>query len=138
MQPLERHDLKSLRQFGLGLALMLVLLAGLAGPWLFGRPYPAWPWYAAGGVALLAVAWPAAMYPVHRLLRPPLAALATLNNWVLLGLVFFALVWPFGAFARLTGRLQYRTGFDAQAGTYRIRRTGGGRRDGPTDLDQPF
>ena len=138
MQHIDPRDGKGLRRYGLGLALMVVLVFGLAAPWLFDRPWPRWPFVAAVALALLALAWPAALYPVYRLLRPPLTLLGRVNNWLLLGLFFYLLVWPFGIFARLTGRLHYRTGFDPDARTYRIRRTASGRRDGPTDLDEPF
>ena len=138
MQNIDRQDRKSLRQFGLALGFMVALVFGLLGPWLFGREIRAWPFAAGIGLAGLALAWPVALYPVYRLLRPPLAALAALNNWVLLGIVFFLVLWPFGVFARLTRRLHYVRGFDASAPSYRVPRPASGRRDGPVDLDRPF
>ncbi len=138
MQRIQPHDRRSLRQFGIALAVMVALVLGVAAPWLLGRAIPRWPFALAGLLALLAILWPAALYPVHRLLRPPLAALATVNNWLLLGLVFFLVLWPYGAFARLTRRLHYVTGFDHRLASYRVERRGEARRDGPTDLDRPF
>ena len=89
MQSIDRQDRRSLRQFGLALGFMVALVFGLLGPSLFGREIRIWPFAVGAGVAAVALAWPAALYPVHRVLRPPLAALAALNNWLLLGLVFF-------------------------------------------------
>lgn len=138
MQHIDPQDRKALRHFGLGLALMVALVFGLLAPWLLDRPWPRWPFALALVLIVLALAWPAAVYPLYRVLRPPLTLLGRINNWLLLGLFFYLLLWPFGVFARLTRRLHYRTGFDPAARTYRISRTAGGRRDGPTDLDEPF
>ena len=138
MRHIDRQDRTALRHFGLALAFMVVLVFGVVAPWLLGRDWPAWPFVVAGVLALLALAWPAAVYPVYRLLRPPLALLAAINNWVLLGAFYFLLLWPYGVYARLAKRLHFITGFDPAARSYRIPRADGRRRDGPTDLDQPF
>jgi hypothetical protein len=138
VQHIEFHDRRALRHFALGLAAMVALVFGLAGPWLLDRPWPWWPFLTAVALVLLSRAWPAAVYPLHRLLAPPLGLLARVNTWLLLGLFFYLLLWPFGVFARLTGRLDFVTGFDPAARTYRIRRSANGRRDGPTNLDEPF
>ena len=138
MQRIDRHDRPALRRFGLALALLVAVLFGFLGPWLFDFPRPQWPLWTAGVLVPLAIAWPAAVYPVYRLVRPPLAALGWLNNWLLLGFVFFVVLWPYGVFARATRRLHFVTGFDRGASTYRIRHTGCDARDGPTNLDEPF
>lgn len=138
MRHIDRRDHTALRHFGLALAFMVALVFGWVGPWLLGRARPMWPFTVGGMLAGLAVAWPAAVYPVYRLLRPPLALLAAVNNWVLLGIFYFLLLWPYGVYARLAKRLHFVTGFDPDARSYRIPRADSGRRDGPTDLDQPF
>ena len=138
MQHIDRHDRTSLRRFGLALGTLVALLFGLAGPWLFEAPRPQWPWWTGGLLAALALAWPAAIHPVYRVLRPPLVLVGWVNTWLLLGFVFFAVLWPYGLFARATRRLHFVTGFDRNAATYKIRRTSRDRRDGPTNLDEPF
>jgi len=138
MQRIERNDRRALRHFGMALAFMVALVFGVLAPWVLDRPWPAWPFAAAGILALLSGLAPAALYPVYRTLRPPLALLATVNNWVLLGVFYYLLLWPYGVYARLARRLHFTTGFDRAASSYRIPRADGGRRDAPTDLDQPF
>ena len=71
---------------------------------------------------------------VHRVLRPVLELLARLNNWVLLGLLFFGILWPVGWVLRMTGRLQYRTGRDPDARSYRVPVD----RNRVTRLEEPF
>jgi hypothetical protein len=89
-------------------------------PWLRDRPRPLWPLVAGGTLAVLAAAWPVAVYPVYRLLRPVARVLAVVNTWLLLGAVFFGILLPVGWVLRRLGRLQYVTRFDPEAASYRI------------------
>jgi hypothetical protein len=56
------------------------------------------------------------------------------NTWVLLGAVFFGILLPLGSVLRSLGRLQYRTGFDPAATTYRVDLP----REQATRLEEPF
>jgi hypothetical protein len=71
-------------------------------------------------LALAAIAWPVAIYPVYRLLLPVAKAVGVINTWLLLGAVFFGMLLPIGWVLRLLGRLQYETRLDPSAATYRI------------------
>jgi len=134
MHILDRTDTRELRHFGLGLALLIVLIFWALLPWLGERPRPSWPLVAGGVVGGLALAWPAAVYPIYRLLLPVARVLGIVNTWLLLGIVFFGILLPVGWVLRRLGRLQYATGFDPGAQSYRI--------EVPTDhavrLEEPF
>ena len=120
MRVLTLKDGKELREFGLGLALLIVLIFWGLLPWLGDRPRPAWPLVAGGVLALAALAWSVAIYPVYRLLMPVARVVGVINTWVLLGAVFFGMLLPIGWVLRLLGRLQYETRQDPGAATYRI------------------
>jgi hypothetical protein len=120
MRVLTLKDGKELREFGLGLALLIVLIFWGLLPWLADRPRPAWPLLAGGVLAVAALAWPVAIYPVYRLLLPVARVVGVVNTWVLLGAVFFGMLLPIGWVLRLLGRLQYETRQDPGAATYRI------------------
>ena len=120
MRVLTLKDGKELREFGLGLALLIVLVFWGLLPWLGDRPRPAWPLVAGGVLALAALAWSVAIYPVYRLLLPVARVVGVINTWVLLGAVFFGMLLPIGWVLRLLGRLQYETRQDPGAATYRI------------------
>jgi hypothetical protein len=120
MRILTPHDRQDLRQYGLGLALLIVLVFWGLLPWLGDRPRPAWPLGAGGVLAALALAWPRAVYPVYRALLPVARVLGVVNTWLLLGAVFFGILLPFGWVLRRMGRLQYRVGFDPAAASYRV------------------
>jgi hypothetical protein len=134
MRILDRTDTRELRHFGLGLAVLLVLIFWGLLPWLGGRPRPDWPLAAGGAVAALALAWPAAVYPIYRLLLPVARVLGVVNTWLLLGAVFFGILLPVGWLLRRLGRLQYSTGFDPDAASYRVEVP----RDHPVRLEEPF
>ncbi len=134
MKILDRNDHRGLRWFAIGLTLLLVGLFWALVPWLFDRPRPLWPLVAGWLLLTLAWVWPPSVWPVHRALVPVARVLATVNTWLLLGLVYFGLLLPMGWVLRRLGRLQYRTGFDPEATTYRIRVPD----DHVTRLEEPF
>jgi len=120
MQALTRSDTRELRAFGLGLAALVVVVFWLLIPWLRERPMPLWPAAAGSVLAILALGWPAAIWPVYRVILPVARALAVVNTWLLLGAVFFGILLPLGWVLRSLGRLQYRTGFRRDLASYRV------------------
>jgi hypothetical protein len=120
MRILTPSDRKDLRHYGLGLALLVVLVFWGLLPWLGDRPRPIWPLAVGGVLAALALVWPLAVYPVYRALLPVARVLGVVNTWLLLGAVFFGILLPVGWVLRRIGRLQYRVGFDPEAASYRV------------------
>jgi hypothetical protein len=119
MKTLAPTDRRELRQFGMGLGLLIVAVFWAVVPWLWDRPRPEWPLLVGPVIAGLALAWPPAIYPLHRVLLPVARVLGTVNTWLLLGAVFFGILLPVGWALRRMGRLQYVTRFDAGAQSYR-------------------
>lgn len=119
MKTLAPTDRKELRQFGLGLGVLIVAVFWAAVPWLWDQPRPEWPLLVGPVIAGLALAWPPAIHPLHRLLLPVARVLGAANTWLLLGAVFFGILLPVGWVLRRTGRLQYVTRIDADAASYR-------------------
>jgi hypothetical protein len=134
MRQLTRQDTRELRQFGLGLSLLVVLVFWVLLPWLGDRPRPYWPLVSGGVVAALALAWPVAILPVHRLLLPVARLVGLVNTWLLLGAVFFGILLPVGWALRRLGRLQYLTRFEPGTDSYRIEVP----RDHVVRLEEPF
>jgi hypothetical protein len=120
MRTLTPQNGKELREFGLGLALLITLVFWGLLPWLSDRPRPAWPLAAGALLGTAALAWPVAIYPVYRVLLPVARVVGVVNTWLLLGAVFFGMLLPIGWVLRLLGRLQYETRQDPGAATYRI------------------
>lgn len=134
MRVIGPDDRKDLRQFGLGLGLLVVLVFWGLLPWLGDRPQPAWPLVTGALLAGVALAWPRAIHPIYRALRPIARLLGFVNTWLLLGAVFFGMLLPIGWVLRRLGRLQYDTRFDPGAASYRIEVPP----DRPVRLEEPF
>jgi hypothetical protein len=124
-----------LRSFGLSFAVAIVVFFGLLLPWLFGAGWPLWPWLAATTLALAALLAPRSLAPVYRLWRPLALAVGWLNTRLILGLVFFLVLLPFGLAARLVGRLQYSAALDTDATSYREKADGV---HDPEHYERPF
>ena len=99
----KKEDYKSrLRKFGLGLGVILAIIAGL----LCWRDRSAWPWLAAAsGLSLLtALAFPRALTPLERLFFKVGRFMAKINTAVILTLVYFIIIAPVSVFLKLIGR----------------------------------
>jgi hypothetical protein len=120
MRVIGPQDRQDLRQYGLGLGLLIALIFWGLLPWAWGHARPTWPLVAGAVIAGVALAWPVAVYPVYRLLLPVARVLGIVNTWLLLGAVFFGILLPIGWVLRRTGRLQYATRFDPGAASYRV------------------
>jgi hypothetical protein len=114
-------DSRGLRRFGLTTGAMLVALFGLAAPWLLGRPYPAWPWWLAGALGLLALIAPGSLRLVYLLWMRAGMLLNRLTTPLILGAAFFAVITPAALVIRALRRDTLARKFDDRATTYRIR-----------------
>ena len=127
-------DRAGLRKFGLTTGGIVAVLFGLLLPWLFDRALPLWPWIVFGILALLAVAVPNALGPVYRGWMKVGNVLGWINTRIILGLVFFVIVFPVGLLRRLFGSDPMRRKLDAQADSYRVPST----KQLPNKLERPF
>lgn len=112
-------DRKGLRNFGLLLGGVIVLLFGLLFPWLRGRGFPAGPWLLGGALVAWALAAPGSLGPLYRVWMVVGSGLGWINTRVLLGAVFFLIVVPMGLAMRLARRDPMARTFDPGLDTYR-------------------
>jgi hypothetical protein len=94
-------DKSDLRKFGLIFGTGLVLIFGLFFPWLLERPWPAWPFIAAGILAALALVFPTGLKPLYIAWMKFGHVAGWINTRIILGLVFFVVFLPFGLIMRL-------------------------------------
>ena len=91
------------RDFGLGLSLLLSLLAGLF--FFRGREGLVRPLLLAGALVCgLALLWPAPLQPLQRAAFYLAQALGWLNTRILLGIVFYLVFTPMAGLLRLLGK----------------------------------
>ncbi|WP_337880371.1 SxtJ family membrane protein [Rheinheimera sp.] len=107
-----------LKTFGYQMAVALPLLFGLGLPWLLEYSWPLWPWLVAAVLAILAFVCARALQPVYRSWFWLTHLLGLINSKLLLALLFYLLVLPFGLIARFLGKLGYHAKPKAQQGSY--------------------
>jgi hypothetical protein len=112
-------DKSDLRKFGLIFGTGLVLIFGLFFPWLLERPWPAWPFIAAGILAALALVFPTGLKPLYIAWMKFGHVAGWINTRIILGLVFFVVFLPFGLIMRLFNDPMRRKLDDATT-SYRI------------------
>ncbi len=123
-----------LRRHGLVISLVLALLFGVILPLVRWTPPPAWPFIAAGLVALAALVYPRALGPLYRLWMAIGQVLAWFNTRLILGLVYFVVILPAGLLMRLIGRDPMARKFDSTAETYRV----ASRSEVPKQMEKPY
>lgn len=128
-------EITELRKFGLVMAVAIAAVFGLALPWLFGRPWPAWPFWLAGAFVAFAAAWPRALAPVQRGWLKLGHALGWVNSRIVLSVFFFAVVLPLGLVMRLLGKNPIARKRDPAAASYRIASAAS---EDPKSMEKPF
>jgi hypothetical protein len=94
-------DRKGLREFGLVTGGVVAGLFGLFFPWVFERAFPIWPWVVfavLGGWGLIA---PESLRPVHRTWMKFGFMLSRVMTPLIMGIVFYLIITPFGLIWRL-------------------------------------
>lgn len=112
---------RDVRRFILSAAGMQTALFGLLLPWLYHRPFPAWPWMLAAIFTLWVMLLPATLRPVYRAWMNIASAAGIVNNALLLGSVFFCILSPLGILMRWFGYDPLHLFYSADAPSYRTR-----------------
>ena len=110
---------KDLRTFGLTCAAIVSVVFGLIFPLLFIDGVPLWPWMVAAILALWALIHPSSLIFVYR----PWLRIGAIIGWIqtriILGLIFYVMVTPFGLVRRFfDGTIKE---LDAEEKSYRIK-----------------
>lgn len=117
---------QELRKFGLTTGGIFALLFGLFLPWLWGLPWPRWPWVVAGGLVLPAILYPPLLKPVHFVWMKFAHALGWINTRILLTLFYFLVITPFGWVMRALGRDPLKKHEEQGTESYRLPTSPGG------------
>lgn len=119
MHQIPELDAKGLRNFALVTSAIIVGLFGLLLPWLLDLGWPLWPWVLAAVLAGVGVLVPNALRPVYRGWMRFGMVLNRITTPILLGLVFFLLITPFGLIRQLFAKDSMARKLDDRA-TYRV------------------
>lgn len=113
-------DGRGLREFALVTAGLFTGLFGLLLPWLFNASYPTWPWLLGAVLAGWGIAAPTTLRPVYRVWMKFGLLLNRVTTPLVLGIVFYLVVFPIGLIMRLSGRDPMTREFDNGADSYRV------------------
>ena len=111
---------KALREFGLIMAGMLVLMFGIVLPWLFSFTTPYWPFIAAFVFVVVALLKSTLLAPVNRIWLKLSGVLGWINTRLIMGLMFFFLIVPMGLVLRLLGKDPLSNELLKDAKSYRV------------------
>lgn len=126
---------KALREFAFTMAAAFVIIFCALLPWLFSRAIPIWPVIVAAILLAQAFFYSPSLIPIQTIWMKIGGVLGWINTRIILAILFFILLTPIGWLQRIRGKLNYKTGFDNNATTYKIPRT---QRLTAKDLENPF
>ena len=127
-------DKKSLRNFGYLMAVAMVILFGLAMPWITDHRFTVWPWPVAMILAGLGHYRPHSLAPLFRLWMRLGLAISRVTTPLILGVVFFVVITPFGAVMRMFGWDPLAREQDSDCESYRVT----SEQPEPGDMERPF
>jgi hypothetical protein len=112
-------DRNALRNFAWLVATVLAVVFGALSPWLRGRPVPQWPWVAGSVIFLWGWLHPRSLRGPFSLWMLVAKVFVSVNNGIVLAIVFFGLIWPLGAVLRVLGRDPLARQFKEKTPSYR-------------------
>ncbi len=115
-----KYTPKELRDFGLIMAGMLILMFGIVLPWIFGYSTPYWPFIAAVVFAVVALIRPVLLGPVNSVWLKISDVLGWVNTRLVMGIMFFLLIAPIGILMRLFGKDTLNNKLSEKESSYRI------------------
>jgi hypothetical protein len=113
-------DRDELRKFGLTTGAIVAVLFGGLIPWIWDFRYPTWPWIVFGILAAFAILAPMLLQSVHRTWMRIGLAISKVTTPIILGIVFFLVIVPFGIIIRLAGRDPLHRNLESSTDTYRV------------------
>jgi hypothetical protein len=113
-------DEKGLRNFALVTSAMIAGIFGLLLPFVWEFQFPVWPWVVAAVLTTWGLIHPASLRYVYMGWMKFAHILGWVNTRILLGIVFFAIVWPMGLVLRLFRRDPMARELTPDASSYRV------------------
>ena len=120
MHDIPTLDRRELRDFGLVTGAIFVVLFGLFIPWLFDLKIPTWPWVLWGILSVWGLAAPMTLDPIYRGWMRFGLLLSRITTPLVLGIVFFAMIFPLGFVMRRFGWDPMARNIDNDAESYRV------------------
>ncbi len=112
---------KNLREFGLISGAIVAVLFGLFIPWLFNKPWPLWPWYITGVLAVLALLLPMVLVPVYKIWMKFGLVMGFINTRIILGIVFYLVFTPVAFILKILRKDPMQRKLKKDSQSYRVK-----------------
>lgn len=112
-----------LRKFGFIMGAMIVLIFGLFFPWVLDKTretWPIWPFIAMAVFFSLAIVAPKVLAPVNTIWLKIGHVLGWINTRIILGIMFFLLIFPIGLVLKLFGKDGMKRKMSDDVDSYRV------------------
>jgi len=119
-QEIPELDPKGLRQFAFIFAVIVVTVFGIAIPLLAGHGFVWIPWAIGGIFTLWGLVAPSTVRPFYRLWMRFGMVMSAIVNRIVLGVVFYVILLPFGLVFRIRGIDLLRRKWDPKTSSYRV------------------
>ena len=123
-----------LREFGFVTGAMVAVVFGLFFPWVLQTSIPLWPWVVAGILVAWAFVAPESLRPVHYWWMRLALLLSRITTPIILGVVFYMLIFPVGFVMRLFRHDPMRRTLDESTESYRVN----SHKKLPIHMERPF
>ena len=133
-QKVPELDGKALRNFAWMFAAVVASIFGLILPWLLNRNWPWEPWVIAAAFFVWGQIAPSTVRPFYRLWMRFGFIMNAITTRIILGVVFYVIILPFGLVFRLRGKDLLRRKWDHQLESYRVKSSVASR----IDMEKPF
>lgn len=127
-------DKNGYRKFGITTSVILVVLFGLAIPYLFTLGYPKWPWIIAAVLTAWALIAPLTMKPLYKAWMKFGLVMNWINTRLILGILFYGLFLPIGLVFKVLGKDPMRRKIDKNKTSYKEF----GELESKSNLEQPY
>jgi len=120
MKQQQEINIKELREFGLVTSIMIGLMFGLLLPWLFSSSYHFWPWVTSIILSGWALFRPIGLRSIYKVWMKVGQVLGTVNTRIILGVMFYFMIFPVGVLMRLIGHDPMRRHCEPKMKSYRV------------------
>ena len=127
-------DRKGLRNFAWMFGAVVASLFGLLLPWLLDRGWPLAPWVIAIVFFIWGLIAPSTVRPFYRLWMRFGFIMNAITTRIILGVVFYAVILPFGLAFRLRRKDLLHRKWDQELESYRVKSSV----VSPIDMEKPF
>lgn len=125
---------KELRDFAFIIGGMTAVFFGLLLPWIWDLVYPVWPWIVTAVATVWGLVHPSSLKPLYWLWMKLALILGWINTRIILSIVFYVVILPFGLVMRLFGKDPMHRTFSDKMQSYRVK----SNQPNTDHLDRPF